>query len=271
MAIVALITIGMTGAVYAETATVEIPFDSHGSTCTFDELSVEFQCVWQGFKEVYTLEDLENYKDLLTEERYDQEIQKLNEQALAEIAEEKAKLTPNEKTIQEIEEKLAKGIATVTDSVYMNLLKELNTCKQGMDRQTAPFQEPREFEISEFNLWQVNNVPVEGHLGDLVMAVEECRGQQKLLKIVGQGYAGMPGASSSSVGSGTTMEMYDRSSKSWVPVAIRQRTTGSEEPVDDGPEESMGSDCYEGCEGICMSLPEDQMSGCLDLCDDICI
>jgi len=192
MAIVALITIGMTGAVYAETATVEIPFDSHGSTCTFDELSVEFQCVWQGFKEVYTLEDLENYKDLLTEERYDQEIQKLNEQALAEIAEEKAKLTPNEKTIQEIEEKLAMGIATVTDSVYMNLLKELNTCKQGMDRQTAPFQEAREFEISEFNLWQVNNVPVEGHLGDLVMAVEECRGQQKLLKVVGQGYAGMP-------------------------------------------------------------------------------
>ena len=192
MAIVALITIGMTGAVYAETATVEIPFDSHGSTCTFDELSVEFQCVWQGFKEVYTLEDLENYKDLLTEERYDQEIQKLNEQALAEIAEEKAKLTPNEKTIQEIEEKLAMGIATVTDSVYMNLLKELNTCEQGMDRQTAPFQEAREFEISEFNLWQVNNVPVEGHLGDLVMAVEECRGQQKLLKVVGQGYAGMP-------------------------------------------------------------------------------
>jgi len=192
MAMVALITIGMTGAVYAETATVEIPFDSHGSTCTFDELSVEFHCVWQGFKEVYTLEDLENYKDLLTEERYDQEIQKLNEQALAEIAEEKAKLTPNEKTIQEIEEKLAKGIATVTDSVYMNLLKELNTCKQGMDRQTAPFQEAREFEISEFNLWQVNNVPVEGHLGDLVMAVEECRGQQKLLKVVGQGYAGMP-------------------------------------------------------------------------------
>ena len=192
LALLALLSVGAFSAVYAETATVEIPFDSHGSTCTFDELSVEFQCVWQGFKEVYTLEDLENYKDLLTEERYDQEIQKLNEQALAEIAEEKAKLTPNEKTIQEIEEKLAKGIATVTDSVYMNLLKELNTCKQGMDRQTAPFQEAREFEISEFNLWQVNNVPVEGHLGDLVMAVEECRGQQKLLKIVGEGYSNMP-------------------------------------------------------------------------------
>ena len=110
MAIVALITIGMTGAVYAETATVEIPFDSHGSTCTFDELSVEFHCVWQGFKEVYTLEDLENYKDLLTEERYDQEIQKLNEQALAEIAEEKAKLTEelkyNEGFLKSVQKKL---------------------------------------------------------------------------------------------------------------------------------------------------------------------
>ena len=192
LALLALLSVGAFSAVYAETTTVEVPFDSHGQSCHFDEIAVEFHCVWQGFKEVYSLEDLENYKDLLTAERYDQEIQKLNEQALAEIAEEKAKLTPNEKTIQEIEEKLAKGIATVTDSVYMNLLKELNTCKQGMDRQTAPFQEPREFEISEFNLWQVNNVPVEGHLGDLVMAVEECRGQQKLLKVVGQGYAGMP-------------------------------------------------------------------------------
>ena len=192
LALVALLSLGAFSAVYAETTTVEVPFDSHGQSCHFDEIAVEFHCVWQGFKEVYSLEDLENYKDLLTAERYDQEIQKLNEQALAEIAVEKAKLTPNEKTIQEIEEKLARGIATATDSVYMNLLKELNTCKQGMDRQTAPFQEPREFEISEFNLWQVNNVPVEGHLGDLVMAVEECRGQQKLLKVVGQGYAGMP-------------------------------------------------------------------------------
>jgi hypothetical protein len=192
LALLALLSVGAFSAVYAETTTVEVPFDSHGQSCHFDEIAVEFHCVWQGFKEVYSLEDLENYKDLLTAERYDQEIQKLNEQALAEIAVEKAKLTPNEKTIQEIEEKLARGIATATDSVYMNLLKELNTCKQGMDRQTAPFQEPREFEISEFNLWQVNNVKVDGHMGELVLAVEECRGQQKLLKVVGEGYSNMP-------------------------------------------------------------------------------
>ena len=192
IALVALLSLGAFSAVYAETTTVEVPFDSHGQSCHFDEIAVEFHCVWQGFKEVYTLEDLENYKDLLTEERYDQEIQKLNEQALAEIAVEKAKLTPNEKTIQEIEEKLVRGIATATDSVYMNLLKELNTCKQGMDRQTAPFQEAREFEISEFNLWSVNNVKYDGELGEIVMAIEECRAQHALKKVVGEGYSNMP-------------------------------------------------------------------------------
>ena len=182
----------MTGAVYAETATVEVPFDSHGQTCSFNEIAVEFQCVWQGMKEVYTMEDLKEYKELLTADRYDQEIQKLNEQALAEIAVEKAKLTPNEKTILAIETKLLNGDGTKDESVLMNLLKKLDTCQQGMDKQTAPIQTAREFEISSFNLWQVNNVDVEGKIGELVMAIEECRGQQALLKVVGEGYSNMP-------------------------------------------------------------------------------
>ena len=192
MAIVALITIGMTGAVYAETATVEVPFDSHGQTCSFNEIAVEFHCVWQGMKEVYTMEDLKEYKELLTADRYDQEIQKLNEQALAEIAVEKAKLTPNEKTILAIETKLLNGDGTKDESVLMNLLKKLDTCQQGMDKQTAPIQTAREFEISSFNLWQVNNVVVDCKIGELVMAIEECRGQQALLKVVGEGYSNMP-------------------------------------------------------------------------------
>jgi hypothetical protein len=192
MAMVALITIGMTGAVYAETATVEVPFDSHGMSCSYDSLTVEFHCTWQGMNEVGSIEDLQAYKDLLDETIYNEELRKLEAQALAEIEAEKAKLTPNEKTIQKIEEKLAMGIATATESVYMNLLKELNTCKQGMDRQTAPIQEAREFEISEFNQWKVNNVKYDGHLGDIVLAIEECRAQHKLLKVVGDGYVGMP-------------------------------------------------------------------------------
>lgn len=192
MAIVALITIGMTGAVYAETATVEVPFTSHGQSCSFDELSVEFHCVWQGIPEEITEDNIEELKDLITQGMYDAEIAKLNEQALEEIAIEKAKLTPNERTILEIENKLNKGIGTASESVLMNLLKKLDTCQQGMDKQTAPFQTAREFEISHFHLWKVNNIPYEGQLGEIVMAIEECRGQQALLKVVGDGYAGMP-------------------------------------------------------------------------------
>ena len=178
IALVALLSIGAFSAVYAETTTVEVPFDSHGQSCSFDEIAVEYHCVWQGFKEVYTLEDMKVYQGLLSEQRYDQEIQKINEAALAEIAIEQAKLTPNEKTIQQIEKKLDKGIATARDSVLMNLLKELNTCKQGMDNRTDAIQTAREFEISDFNLWHMNNVKYDGALGEIAMAIEECEAQE---------------------------------------------------------------------------------------------
>ena len=48
LALLALLSVGAFSAVYAETATVEVPFDSHGQSCNFDELAVEFHCVWQG-------------------------------------------------------------------------------------------------------------------------------------------------------------------------------------------------------------------------------
>ena len=192
LALLALLSVGAFSAVYAETATVEVPFDSHGQSCSFDELAVEFHCVWQGMIPEPTFESMQEIRDLISADRYQQEIDRLNEEALAAIAEEKAKLTPNELVILEIENKLARGIATATDSVYMNLLKELDTCQQGMDKQTAPFQNAREFEISEFNLWSVNNVKYDGELGEIVMAIEECRAQHKLLKVVGEGYSNMP-------------------------------------------------------------------------------
>ena len=187
-----LLLIGTFSVTYAETSTVEVPFDSHGQSCWYDELSVEYHCTWQGVVEKFTIEDLQEFKDILDETIYNEELKRLQEEALAEIAAEKAILSPNEKTILAIEKKLNQGVATATDSVYMNLLKELNTCKQGMDRQTAPFQEAREFEISEFTMWKVNNVKYDGHLGEIVLAIEECRGQQKLLKVVGEGYSNMP-------------------------------------------------------------------------------
>jgi len=183
IALLALLSVGLFGAVYAETTTVEVPFDSHGQSCSFDEIAVEYHCVWQGFKEVYTLEDMKAYQGLLSEQRYDQEIQKINEAALEAIAVEQAKLTPNEKTIQSIENKLDRGTATARDSVLMNLLKELNTCKQGMDSRTQNIQTAREFEISDFQLWSVNNVKYDGVLGEIAMAIEECEAQDEVYKL----------------------------------------------------------------------------------------
>ena len=175
--------------IYAEESVVQVPFDFHGQSCWL-ESDTTYQCIWQGEIDPFSLEDLEKYAHVLTEEQYAEEYAKLT--AVPEIVEEKAKLTPNELIIQEIENKLNRGIATATDSVYMNLLKELDTCQQGMDKQTAPFQEAREFEISEFNLWKVNNVKYDGELGEIVMAIEECRAQHQLLKVVGDGYVSMP-------------------------------------------------------------------------------
>ena len=172
---------------YAETSVVEVPFDSHGQSCNFDEIAVEYHCTWQGIVEKFTIEDLEEYKDIISEQTYNQEIQRLNEEALAEIAIEKAKLSPNELKIQQLEEKLDRGVATARDSVLMNLLKTLDTCKQGMDERTVHFQTAREFEIAEFNLWQVNNVKYDGALGEIVMAIEECEAQEQVYKL-GVGY-----------------------------------------------------------------------------------
>ena len=190
LAMVTLLAIGVTFA-YAETSTVEVPFDSHGQSCWYDEISIEYHCTWQGVVEKFTIEDLKEFKHMLSEETYDREIQRLNEQALAEIAIEKAKLTPNEEIIQEIERKLNKGIATASDSVLMNLLKDLDTCSQGMDDRTAPIQTAREFEISGFKHLTTNNVKADGLLGKISMAIQECEAQ-KVVYALSIGYANMP-------------------------------------------------------------------------------
>ena len=191
IALVALLSIGAFSAVYAETTTVEVPFDSHGQSCTFNELAIEYQCTWQGIRDKFTVEDLEQYKSILPQDIYDKEIQRLNEEALAEIAIEKAKLSPNELTIQAIEDKLDRGISTASESVLMNLLKQLDTCKQGMDTNTAPFQTAREVTKSSWDKWSYNNVQYKGQVGEIVLAIEECRAQVHVFK-AGVGYQNFP-------------------------------------------------------------------------------
>jgi len=183
--------LGFLSFVNAEEYTVVVPFQSHGQVCNFDEIAVEFHCVWQGTPEKFDIETIEEYKDLLSEQKYDQEIQKLNEAALEAIKIEQAKLTPNEKIIQKIEQKLDKGIATARDSVHMNLLKELDTCQQGMDVNTAPFQTAREVTKSSFDKWSYNNIDYEGQVLEIVLAIEECRAQIHVFK-AGIGYQNFP-------------------------------------------------------------------------------
>lgn len=190
-AILATLILSGVGMAQAEESVIQVPFDYHGFSCWYDELSIEYHCTWQGIQEKFTIEDLEEFKDILDETIYNEELKRLQEEALAEIEAEKAILSPNEKTILAIEKKLNQGIATATDSVLMNLLKELNTCKQGMDKRTAPIQTAREFEISDFDLWQVNNVSYDGKLGEIVMAIEECQAQQVIYKL-SVGYENMP-------------------------------------------------------------------------------
>ena len=189
-AIVALLAIGVTFA-YAETSTVEVPFISHGQSCTFDPIAIEYHCTWQGIRDVFTIEDLKEFKSVLSEETYNQEIQRLNEAALAEIAIEQAILTPNEKTIKEMERRLDKGIATASDSVLMNLLKQLDTCQQGSDANTAPFQTAREVTKSSFDKWSWNNIEYRGQVGEIVLAIEECRAQVHVFN-AGVGYQNFP-------------------------------------------------------------------------------
>jgi len=178
---------------FAEDVTVQVPFESHGSFCNFDEIAVEFHCVWEGTPEVYDIKTLEDVKELLQASVYEEELQKLQEEALAEIEAEKALLTPTEQKILTLETKLLRGTADTSDSVLYHLLKELDSCTQGQDPRVAPMQAEREVVKSSFDKWMYNNVEYSrGEISSIVLGIEECRAQQKLMRIVGDGYANMP-------------------------------------------------------------------------------
>ena len=191
VAIALLMLVSIAGVAFAEKSVVEVPFDSHGQSCWFDEIAIEYHCTWQGYQEVFTIEDLMEYKSLLSEQTFDREIQKLNEAALKAIAVEQAKLSPNELKIQEFERLLDMGIATAQHSVHMNLLKNLDTCEQGMDANTAPFQTARKITKSSFDKWKFNNIEYTGQVLDIVLAIEECKAQTHIFK-AGVGYQNFP-------------------------------------------------------------------------------
>ena len=187
LVLLALLSVGIT-TVYAETSTVEVPFDYHGQSCWL-ESDTTYQCIWQGVIEPFTIEDLDKFKDVLSDEVYAEELAKL--EAKKPVVVELPKLTPTEKQIEILGDRLNKGIADVDDSVLYHLLTQLDTCQQGMDSRTAPIQTAREFTISEFDLWKVNNVEYRNQIGELVLAIEECRAQT-IIYSYSAGYENMP-------------------------------------------------------------------------------
>lgn len=159
-----------------EEALVIVPFDYKGQTCWLESDTI-YQCTWQGEIEPFSFEDLEEFKHILTDEQYQEEYDKLVAKDKPLVIE-RPVLTETEKRIMILEEKMISGYYDATDSVELNLLKELNTCLAGqVGTRSAPIQNEIEFEISDFDHWKTNNIEYRNSIGTLVKNIEACRAQ----------------------------------------------------------------------------------------------
>ena len=174
-AIVALLAIGVTFA-YAEESTVQVPFDYHGQSCWL-ESATTYQCVWEGVIVPFSIEDLEQYHDVLTPEQYAEELAKLTAVPEPEVVVDDR--TPEEKLIEKLQKKLFKGEATATEATHLRLLKQLDECQRGLGN-SAAIQDRTSFVISEFEHGKYNNIEIKGQVGDLLMAIQECMAQNTL-------------------------------------------------------------------------------------------
>ena len=172
-----------------EEAIITVPFDYTGYSCWLESEQI-YQCTWQGYIEPFTIEDLEQFKHALSEEVYQEELEKL-ELRNAPIVIEEPVFTETELKIKELEKKLSSGKADATDSVYLNALKELNTCLAGQTgSRSAPIQNEIEFEVTSFEHWKTNNIEVGGDkLGTILKNTEACRAQSALeYKVLSEQY-----------------------------------------------------------------------------------
>ena len=175
LAIVALLAIGVTFA-YAEESTVQVPFDYHGQSCWL-ESATTYQCVWEGEVDPFSLEDLELYKHVLTEEQYQEEYDRLTAESVVEF--EVVEKTPEEKLIEKLQLKLYRGEADATEATHLRLLKQLDECQRGLGN-SAAIQDRTSFVISEFTHGKYNNIEIRGQVGDLLQAIQECQAQNTL-------------------------------------------------------------------------------------------
>ena len=175
LALVAFLAIGVTFA-YAEESTVQVPFDYHGQSCWLESDTI-YQCTWEGVINPLTVEELELFQDVLTEEQYEAELEKLT--AVPEVVEFVDDRTPEEKLIEKLQLKLYRGEADATEATHLRLLKELSECQRGLGN-SAAVQDRTSFVISEFTYGKYNNIEIKGQIGDLLMAIQECQAQNTL-------------------------------------------------------------------------------------------
>lgn len=174
-AIVALLAIGVTFA-HAEESIVQVPFEYHGQSCWLESDTI-YHCTWEGEIEPFTLEDLERYAHILTEEQYAEEYAKLTaEPTVVEFVDDR---TPEEKLVEELQLKLYRGEADATEATHLRLLKQLDECQRGLGN-SAAVQDRSSFIISNFEYGKYNNIEIKGQVGDLLQAIEECQAQQTL-------------------------------------------------------------------------------------------
>ncbi len=87
--------------------------------------------------------------------------------------------TPEEKLIEKLQLKLYRGEADATEATHLRLLKQLDECQRGLGN-SAAVQDRTSFVISEFTHGKYNNIEIKGQIGDLLMAIQECRAQNSL-------------------------------------------------------------------------------------------
>lgn len=164
------------GVIYAEESIVQVPFDYHGQSCWL-ESATTYQCTWQGEVEPFSLEDLERYAHVLTEEQYAEEYAKLTaEPTVVEFVDDR---TPEEKLIEELQLKLYRGEADATEATHLRLLKQLDECHRGLGN-SAAIQDQTSFVVSKFTYGKYNNIEISGQVGQLLLAIQECLAQQTL-------------------------------------------------------------------------------------------
>lgn len=171
--LVILLTLIAIPMAYGETATIEVPFESHGQSCYFDEIAVEYHCTWQGTPDVMTLEELETFKDVLTDEQYTEVFDDIVEQMIVEEEEPEVKLTSEERYIERL---LSKDNPTEAELATVRALSNLyDVCEIGIEEgariQTYSLWNLPDRDVNLDGAFDLKNYP---KLREILKKIEEC-------------------------------------------------------------------------------------------------